>query len=246
MTASGPTSLPDAYVGDPDEALATNHVDLHVDDRDELRALWTKLGLSSDTPLDEPTTPGDVLTVTADGETSWLPPSLPVGSVIDYAGETAPAGWLMCDGSAVSRTTYAALAAVLIGSGTPYATYGAGNGSTTFNLPDLRGRVVAGKDDMGGSSANRLTSPINGDTLGAAGGSQSHTLTTAEMPSHIHGGPSGLFFAVSGSGGIQTSAGVGYYPGTELNAATATAGSDGAHNNMQPTFILNKIIFAGV
>jgi microcystin-dependent protein len=63
--------------------------------------------------------------------------------------------------------------------------YGAGDGSTTFNLPDCRGRVAAGKDDMGGTSANRLTNQsggLNGDTLGAAGGAETHTLTEPQLP----------------------------------------------------------------
>ena len=108
--------------------------------------------------------------------------TVPSGIIMPFAGTTAPSSYLMCFGQAVSRTTYSALFAAI---GT---TYGSGDGSTTFNLPDLRGRVIAGQDDMGGTSANRLTSPINGDTLGAAGGSESHTLTTNEMPSHTHTG----------------------------------------------------------
>ena len=74
------------------------------------------------------------------------------GEIKPFAGATVPKGYLLCFGQAISRTAYAGLFAVL---GT---TYGAGDGSTTFNLPDLRGLVVAGKDDMGGSTANRLSS----------------------------------------------------------------------------------------
>lgn len=73
------------------------------------------------------------------------------GVVHDFAGTVAPQGWLMCFGQAVSRTTYANLFAKI---GT---TYGAGDGSSTFNLPDARGRVSAGKDNMGGTTAGRLT-----------------------------------------------------------------------------------------
>lgn len=103
--------------------------------------------------------------------------TVPVGSVTAFAGANAPAGWLLCGGQTVSRTTYAGLFSVI---GT---TYGAGDGSTTFTLPDLRGRVIAGEDDMGGTAANRLTSGgagINGTVLGAAGGAETVTLTSAQ------------------------------------------------------------------
>src|SRR4051794_36885710 len=103
------------------------------------------------------------------------------GVVFPFGGATAPAGFLLCDGSAVSRIQYPALFAVLL------TRFGAGDGSTTFNLPDLRGRVIAGVDNMGGSAANRLTtagSGINGAVLGADGGAETHVLTQAQMPAH--------------------------------------------------------------
>jgi microcystin-dependent protein len=80
------------------------------------------------------------------------------GTVLDFAGAVAPAGWLLCDGSSVSRTTYANLFAVI------GVTHGSGDGSTTFSLPDGRGRVAAGKDNMGGTSAGRLVVNLNGTT----------------------------------------------------------------------------------
>lgn len=89
----------------------------------------------------------------------------------------------MCDGSALSRMAYAALFAVI---GT---TFGAGDGANTFNVPDLRGRVIAGVDNMGGTAAGRLTSGgsgVNGASRGATGGGETHTLTTAQMPAHTH------------------------------------------------------------
>ncbi len=93
---------------------------------------------------------------------------LPVGSVSVYAGQTAPSGWLLCDGSAVSRTTYARLYSII---GT---LYGSGNGSTTFNLPSLQDRLPVGK-----SGSN---------VLGNTGGSDTITLTTDQLPSHSHTG----------------------------------------------------------
>ena len=82
---------------------------------------------------------------------------VPPGMIAPYAGKTAPEGWLLCDGSAVSRTTYAALYAAI---GT---TYGAGNGSTTFTLPDLRGRVPAGAN-----ASNALASKAGADSKNIA------------------------------------------------------------------------------
>ena len=111
-----------------------------------------------------------------------VPSQVPVGVVSAFAGVNAPAGWLMCAGQAVSRTDYSALFNALS------TTYGSGDGSTTFNLPDLRGRVPAGVDNMGGTAASRLTSTVlsASNTLGATGGAQTHTLTEAQMPSHTH------------------------------------------------------------
>lgn len=103
-----------------------------------------------------------------------LESGVPAGAVMPYAGTTAPSGWLLLFGQAVSRTTYAALFAIV------GVTYGAGDGSTTFNLPDLRGRVAAGQDDMGGTPAGRLTSPFDGSILGAAGGEVSPSLGATE------------------------------------------------------------------
>jgi microcystin-dependent protein len=160
---------------------------------------------------------------------------VPSGTVLPFAGSTAPAGFLLCYGQAVSRTDYADLFAAI---GT---SFGAGDGSTTFNLPDLRGRVGAGKDDMGGAAANRITAAgagITGTTLGAAGGAQTHTLTTAQMPSHAHS-----YNAGNGVPGVSTPRGVhGDGNGVDSVPGTNNAGGGGAHNNTQPTLILNYVI----
>lgn len=121
----------------------------------------------------------------ADG--SWAAPtstSIPTGTVAAFAVSTPPSGWLNCDGSAVSRSTYATLFGVV---GT---TYGAGNGTTTFNLPDGRGRTMFGWDS--GNATGRLTgSPTGGisaSSIANVGGEQGHTLTTpGELPAHSHG-----------------------------------------------------------
>jgi microcystin-dependent protein len=111
-------------------------------------------------------------------------PPIPVGMLAPFAGASAPSLWLLCYGQVVSRTTYAALFGVI---GT---TYGAGDGSTTFNLPDLRGRSAFGADAMGGTAAGRLTGSaaggINANALGNVGGEQAHTLVTAELAWHQH------------------------------------------------------------
>ena len=97
--------------------------------------------------------------------------SPPTGSIVGYGAAAAPTGWLLCDGSVVSRTTYAALYAVI---GT---TWGVGDGSTTFNVPDSKGRFPIGYGTGAGLTAR---------ALGAKGGEESHTITITELPSHSH------------------------------------------------------------
>lgn len=187
------------------------------------------------------------------------------GMVMPYAGLTAPTGWLLAYGQEVSRTTYADLYAAI---GT---TYGVGDGTTTFNLPDLRGRVVAGQDDMGGTSANRMTSGeggINGDTLGASGGNDSVTLTGAQsgIASHSHSSSTvkTLEYSSSSFSGSDTSSKTGLVLETKGNSGNpnvnatyskltdATAyinvstesntNASQSHSVMQPTMVLNYII----
>lgn len=97
----------------------------------------------------------------------------PVGGGMDFYGTTAPAGWLFASGAAVSRTTYATLFAII---GT---TFGAGDGTTTFNLPDKRGRLSLPLDNLGGTPASRVT-VFSATSLGQSGGDQN-------LQGHVHG-----------------------------------------------------------
>ena len=144
------------------------------------------------------------------------------GMISLYGGAVAPSGYLICDGAAVSRTTYADLFTAI---GT---TYGAGNGSTTFNLPNLKGRVPVGVDP----------SQTEFDALGENGGSKTHTLTVDEMPSHNH--RLGALSGVSASTTIDTRT----YSNSTIssNGYTENTGGGQPHNNLQPYIVLNYII----
>jgi microcystin-dependent protein len=192
-----------------------------------------------------------------------------IGEVRQFAGIAAaiPSGWYECYGQAVSRTTYAAAFAVM---GT---SWGAGDSSTTFNLPDLRGRVTAGIDNMGGSAANRVTSGvsgISGVTLGAAGGDQhsqvdtlsatSNAATVVTDPGHLHQVPGSI---INGSGGSATTGGVTTFPAPISNngntttattgvtvtttvSTTVTSAFTGESQNMPPAAMVFSIIYLGV
>ena len=180
---------------------------------------------------------------------------LPVGlGPIPWPVAAAPSGWLLCYGQAISRSTYSALFGVI---GTDF---GAGDGSTTFNVPDMRGRVPAGADAIGGTPANRLTDAVAGiDTIGDAGGAQSKTLVTANLPAYtpagtnsggaatlgtstnsFQGGGTNAITAISGGAGVATTF-------TQPTfAGTPQGGTSTAFSIVQPTLVTNYIIFAGV
>lgn len=183
------------------------------------------------------------------------PYNVPIASGMDWWGTTVPnSNFVFPYGQAISRTTYATCFDRM---GT---TYGVGDGTTTFNLPDVRGRVTAKKDDMGGTSANRLTNQsggVNGDTLGGTGGLETHTLTEAQMPVHNHPvyDPSHVHAfndnAFAGSNSTQAGplppGGNAYVLGNvtapaSTNISIQNAGGGAAHNNVQPTIICNYII----
>lgn len=173
----------------------------------------------------------------------------PIGEITIWATSSAPTGWLICDGSAVSRSTYSGLFAVL---GT---TYGVGDGSTTFNLPNLKGRVVVGRD----------ATDTDFDVIGETRGSKTHVLTVSEIPVHSHAITinANTLDMVYDPGSYSS----GYISGRDANndgvidgtsntfgmalqkttdhthtATAADTGSGSAHNNIQPSIVLNYII----
>jgi microcystin-dependent protein len=183
----------------------------------------------------------------------------PPGTVLNYASSSAPSGWLLCDGSAVSRSLYNALFNIIS------TTYGIGDGATTFNLPDMRGRSILGFGE-GAGLTNRV--------MGANGGAETHTLTVDEMPAHNHGVTDpGHNHGITDPGhnhtyvnnvndqntdnafATETAADeldINHVTGTSTTGITVNnkttgittnnTGGGNAHNNMSPFLVLNHII----
>ena len=164
--------------------------------------------------------------------------AIPSGAVSAFAGASAPSGWLLCNGQAVSRTTYAALFSVVS------VIYGSGDGSTTFNVPDLRGEFVRGLDGGRGVDAGRTLGSAQSDTLK----SHTHTATsTVADPGHNHGtGAKNTDYPNAGGNnipnpesiprfGATASATTGITVSTDI---TATGGAETRPRNVALNFII--------
>ena len=180
-------------------------------------------------------------------------PTIPLAAGMDYWGAITPSSaFAFPAGQAISRTTYANLFA-LIGT-----TYGAGDGTTTFNLPDKRGRVSAALDPSGTVLTGATITTGGANSLGGAGGEQQHILQTTEIPAHSHGvndlghshgvNTPNLWLQDNGSGSQhQGTVGGSDYNNITISSATTgitiqNAGGGGAHNNVQPTIMCNYIM----
>ena len=167
--------------------------------------------------------------------------TFPIGGILPYPSSTAPTNWLICDGSAVSRSDYSELFAVI---GT---TYGSGDGSTTFNLPNLKGRVPVGKD----------SSQTEFNSIGETGGEKTHQLTQNEMPSHRHNQArlADAYYLTAWNshtgnvggfdiGSLYSDNNTALHGGIQNYFAVDDQGGNQAHNNLQPYIVTNYIIKA--
>lgn len=157
--------------------------------------------------------------------------SFPIGVIMPTATATAPNGWLICDGSEVSRATYSVLFSAI------GEIYGTGDGATTFNLPNLKGKIPVGYDE----------SDTDFNNIGKTGGEKTHTLTVNEMPAHSHSGV--IAYVYNNTGYSSQIVQVEYGSGNNTfssNATSKTTGGGQPHNIVQPYVVMNYIIYAGV
>ena len=173
------------------------------------------------------------------GDGSNLTGGMPTGAIMPYAVTAAPSGYLLCDGSAVSRSTYSALFTVVS------SLYGNGDGSSTFNVPDLRGRFMAGYN----AATSRLTSVssdmVDGALIANTGGIQAVTITEAQLPAHTHD-QGNLHFI---NGGDASQSGVYAVHRSDPNGvsvmiqgSTGATGGGGVHSNIPPVIMVNYVI----
>ena len=156
---------------------------------------------------------------------------LPPGVIVPYGVSAAPTGFLLCDGTAVSRTTYSALFAVVS------SLYGDGNGSSTFNVPDLRGRFIAGWDAGTEVLTSVTAGMIVGSQIATVGGTQAEQLTEAQIPAHTH-----MMWNKQNQRAGNPQSPAPYQITASISTSSGSAGGDGYHSNIPAAMILNFII----
>lgn len=246
IVAGGNTILPSQHNPAMQDLYAMMEQSLSRDGQGGMRANINMNGFRIRN-MGVPELPGDGVSL------SYIQSAMPVGIILDFAGDVAPDGWLLCYGQAVSRTAYP-LAFAACGT-----KFGAGDGATTFNIPDYRGRIGVGRDDMGGSDSTRLSFfGVLVKTIGGVFGVASHVLTTGQMPKHNHTGETneagehthpinnmGLWTS-DGSTSVrswgQNGAVYNTQPAGKHKHTIPEQGNDEAHTNAQPSIIVNKII----
>jgi microcystin-dependent protein len=183
---------------------------------------------------------------------------IPTGGILEWSHSVLPGGYLWCDGSAVSRATFSALNALYSTDGYPY---GAGNGSTTFNLPDKRGIITAGSQSFGVNGVVGVADRQIGTTIGGTVGNRNKSLIIAEMPFHDHPGTqdaghahasnkrpnTGTVPITPGAGPqeVETVLGASGFGVTGINFASITTGGQGsaqAFSLLQPTVLSRFIV----
>lgn len=227
-----------SFVNEIDEGIAAL-----ADDVDAKMAAWSSgpIGNRPTSTTGSPGKAGRIYYADDTGETfldygtGWIHLGAQPGDIKATGRATAPEGWLICDGTTVSRTAYAFLWNALRNGGAS-SPYGDGNGTTTFTLPDLRGRVPVGEDATGLRIATAA-----GRDRGESGGAEKHTLVEAEIPAHFHSMATRSWTdqSLGGSSGLEAFGGTG---GSATTEGTNLTGGGGAHNNMQPYQVVNWLI----
>jgi microcystin-dependent protein len=172
------------------------------------------------------------------------PYSIPIGGLMPYLGASAPnSSFALPSGQTISRVTYSVLFALVS------TTFGNGDGSTTFGLPDLRGRAIFGKDNMGGSAAGRISvagGNFDGTVLGGTGGAQNQTLTQAQLPAVAPAfNPSGQLFLTLGGGtatGFANGTGAIDANQSAISGSIGNLGSGNSHPILSPAMTLPYIL----
>jgi microcystin-dependent protein len=177
------------------------------------------------------------------------PYQIPLGAMLPYTGSTAPnTAFVLPFGQAISRTTYATYFSLVS------TTFGTGDGSTTFNVIDMRGRLPIGQDNMGGSAASRVTtagSSIDGTTIGANGGGQSVSILQGNLPNVTLGGSvtyaansSGISYQPGGAGAtvVSAMASGGNTSATTTSVSISLGGSGTVLNKMPPGIVVPYIL----